>query len=162
MLPGPGSLLAIAAEITLADSIPWAVRPLKMVPAANSSLMWMVLLSPDGGEQDDVGFRDGLGERGAHPDPQVGICVTSELIHRTALPGLYGNPQFTFGCSVKICTRMPPDLMSDRDRSPMLFFQNIASRCVLDRRGGRTPDNRRPHFLSGTGPQPSGPISPPA
>jgi len=36
MLPGPGSLLAIAAEITLADSNPWAMRPLKMVPAANS------------------------------------------------------------------------------------------------------------------------------
>lgn len=97
------------------------MRPLKMVPAANSSLMWMALLSPDGGEQDDVGFRDGLGERGAHPDPQVCKCVTSELIHRTALPGLYGNPQFTFGCSVKIGTRMPPDLMSDRDRSPCYF-----------------------------------------
>jgi hypothetical protein len=29
--------------------------------------MWMALLSPDGGEQDDVGFRDDLGERGAIP-----------------------------------------------------------------------------------------------
>jgi hypothetical protein len=47
MLPGLGSLLAIAAEITLADSIPSAMRRLKMVPAANSSLMWMALLSPD-------------------------------------------------------------------------------------------------------------------
>src|ERR1700682_2691187 len=130
------------------------MRPLKMVPAANSSLMWMALLSPDGGEQDDVGFRDGLGERGAHPDPQVCKCVTSALIHRTALPGLYGNPQFTFGCSVKICTRMPPDLMSDRDRSPMLFFQNIASRCVLDRRVGRAAHTRRPRSSSRNGRQP--------
>src|SRR5258707_3769769 len=115
MLPGPGSLLAIAAEITLADSNPWAMRPLKMVPAANSSLMWMALLSPDGGEQDDVGFRDGLGERGAHPDPQVCKCITSELIHRTALSDCTETRNLP-SAAVKICTRMPPNLMSDRDR----------------------------------------------
>src|ERR1700726_3256277 len=137
MLPGPGSLLAIAAEITLADSNPWAMRPLKMVPAANSSLMWMgVVVAGHGGEQNEFGFGDGLGERGAHPDPQICKCVPSGLIHRTAL--LDGaETRNSLLAAVKICTQMPPDLMSDRDRSPMLFFQNIASRCVLDRRGSR-------------------------
>ncbi len=43
-----------------------------------------VVVAGHGGEQDDVGFRDGLGERGAHPDPQICKSVTSELIHRTA------------------------------------------------------------------------------
>src|SRR6202171_1454824 len=52
--------------------------------------------------------------------------------------------------------------LSDRDRSPMLFFQNIASRCVLDRRVGSTPDSPRGHSLPGTGFKPFGPIAPPA
>ena len=47
MLPGPGSLLAIAAEITLAESMPWAIRVSKMVVAAYSTLMCRALLSPD-------------------------------------------------------------------------------------------------------------------
>jgi hypothetical protein len=44
-----------------------------------------VVVAGHGGEQDDVGFRDGLGERRPHPDPQIIKCVTSELIHRIAL-----------------------------------------------------------------------------
>src|SRR6476469_3685160 len=94
-----------------------------------------VVVAGHGGEQDDVGFRDGLGERGAHPDPQICKCVTSELIHRTALLDCT-ETRNSLLAAVKICTRMPPDLMSSRGRSPMLFFQNIASRCVLDGRVG--------------------------
>jgi hypothetical protein len=44
----------------------------------------------------------------------------------------------------------------------MLFFQNIASWCVLDRRVGSAADSRRRHSLSGTGLKPFGPIAPPA
>src|SRR6476660_2203953 len=120
-----------------------------------------VVVAGHGGEQDDVGFRDGLGERGAHPDPQICKFVTSELIHRTALLDCT-ETRNSLLAAVKICTQMPPDLMSDRDSSPMLFFQNIASRCVLDRRVGSTADSRRRHSLSGTGLKPFGPIAPPA
>ena len=87
---------SIAAEIMLADSIPWAMRPLKMVPAANSSLMWMALLSPDGGEQDDVGSRNGLGERGAHPDPE-GLQMRNLRAHSSArVPWIVRKPAIHF------------------------------------------------------------------
>jgi hypothetical protein len=44
----------------------------------------------------------------------------------------------------------------------MLFFQNIASWCVPDRRVGSTADGRHRHSLSGAGLEPFGPIAPPA
>ena len=44
----------------------------------------------------------------------------------------------------------------------MLFFHNIASWCVPDRRVGSIADSRRRHFLSGAGLEPFGPIAPPA
>src|SRR6476660_8467330 len=138
------------------------MQPLKMVPAANSSLMWMALLSRDTAANRTMSASgDGLGERGAHPDPQICKCVTSELIHRTALLDCM-ETRNSHLAAVKICTQMPPDLMSDRTDPPILFFQNIASRCVLDRRVGSTADSRRRHSLSGTGLKPFGPLAPPA
>ena len=35
------------ASVTLASSMPWAMRPPKAVERANASLMWIALLSPE-------------------------------------------------------------------------------------------------------------------
>jgi hypothetical protein len=42
-VPGPDNRPAIAAEMTLADSMPWAMRPLNCVVCANSWLMSVVV-----------------------------------------------------------------------------------------------------------------------
>ena len=44
----------------------------------------------------------------------------------------------------------------------MLFFHNIASWCVANRRVGSIADSRRRHSLSGAGLEPCGPVAPPA
>ena len=75
------------------------MRPLKMVPCAELLVdVDGVVVAGHGGEQDDVGFRDGLGERGAHPDPQILQMRNLRAHSSDRALGLYGNSQFTFGC----------------------------------------------------------------
>ena len=40
MVPGPGSCMPMTAEISPAESIPWAIRPPNRVVLAYSSLIW--------------------------------------------------------------------------------------------------------------------------
>ena len=47
MHPGPGSLVPSTVENRLPVRKPWAMRFLKMVEAAKSSLRWTGLMSPD-------------------------------------------------------------------------------------------------------------------
>ena len=47
MVPVPGSWTPSTAEMRLADSIPWAMRPLKNVWEAYCSFRWAGLMSPD-------------------------------------------------------------------------------------------------------------------
>src|SRR5439155_2731346 len=74
--------LAMAAEITLAVSMPWAIRPPKGVAAANSSLTCIALLSPDTPANNTRSASViVLGEQCAHADAKVLYVVAIELVH---------------------------------------------------------------------------------
>ena len=86
MLPGPGSLLAIAAEITLAESMPWAMRVSKMVVAAYSALMCRALLSPDTAANRTMSASViVLAKVADMPILQIGEFVAAKLVHGTVL-----------------------------------------------------------------------------
>ena len=52
-----------------------------------------VVVARHGREQDDIGFRDGLGVGRGHPHAKLFEFITTELIHRTTLPSILCKPE---------------------------------------------------------------------